>query len=125
MPRVRHTLALLLALLPLLSGGCSLFKAQSRGEMVRVQVENNLVVPTPITVYVVSAAGDRTLLGTVTAGSHSTLTFRSPVITGNYRFEVRVASQTRGDFLFSPYIALSGGEVVTWDVRANVVLLAR
>jgi hypothetical protein len=123
MSRIRHALVLLVAL-PLLAGGCSVFKASSRGESVLVQVENNLVVPTPISVYVLSAAGDRRLLGTVNAGAHTTLRFRSPVITGNYRFEARVASQRLGDTLQSPLVALSGGETVTWDVRSNVVLLA-
>jgi hypothetical protein len=121
----RAGFAVLLALtIPLLQG-CSLLGKSTRGEVVNVEVNNNLQIPTPITIYTWSDVGSRQLVGSVSPGSHATLHFRAPHITGNYRLVARVSSQTQGDYLVSNAVALTGGETITWDVRSNVVLVAR
>lgn len=121
----RAGFALLMALaIPLLQG-CSLLGKSTRGEVVNVEVNNNLQLRTAITVYALSDVGSRQLLGNVSPGSQATLRFHAAQITGNYRLVARVASQTQGDYLVSNPVALLGGETITWDVRTNVVLVAR
>jgi len=117
--------ALLAALaIPLLQG-CSALGKSTRGEVVNVEVNNNLQIATPITVYAWSDVGSRQLLGNVLPGSRTTLRFHAAHITGNYRLVANVASQTQGDYQVSNPVALVGGETITWDVRSNVVLVAR
>jgi hypothetical protein len=115
------TLSLATAPLP----GCAVMRHSSQAESVDVEIDNNLLVPTPLTIYVYSSAGARQLLGSVNANRQTTLRFRNGAITGSYRFVAREATQTRGDYLTSPSIELRGGELVTWNLRSNVVLLAR
>ena len=110
--------------IPLLQG-CSALGKSTRGEVVNVEVNNNLQIATPITVYAWSDVGSRQLLGNVLPGSRATLRFRAAHITGNYRLVANVASQTQGDYQVSNPVALVGGETITWDVRSNVVLVAR
>ena len=135
MRRARFALPLLLALAATLPG-CSLFSAGSRAEVVDVVVDNNLQIPTPVTIYVINDVGrtqvrdiaeigSRQLVGNVSPGRRSTLSFRSATITGNYRLVAHVASQTRGNFLVSNVVALTGGETVTWELRNNVIVVAR
>jgi hypothetical protein len=125
MRRARSVTLLLFALaLPLLHG-CSLFRNSSRGEMVEVEVNNDLPVRTPLTIYILSDVGNRQLIGSVAPGSTSRLRFRATTITGNYRFVARVSSQTQGDYLVSNSVALTGGETVSWEIRNNVLLVAR
>jgi hypothetical protein len=118
------TVALLALALPLLPA-CSAFRHSTRGEMVDVEVNNNLAVPTPLTIYIVSDVGNRQLLGSVNAQSTGRLSYRAAQITGNYRLVARVASQTQGDYLVSTAVALTGGETLTWETRNNVLLVAR
>jgi len=125
MRRARSLTVVLFALVLPLLHGCSAMRHSSRGETVEVEVNNNLPIRTPITVYAVSDLGNRQLIGNVSPGSTSRLRFRAAQITGNYRLVARVASQTQGDYLVSNPVALTGGETVTWEVRNNVVLVAR
>ena len=121
----RAGFALLVALAIPLPQGCAALGKSTRGETVNVEVNNNLQIPTAITVYAWSDVGSRQLLGNVSPGSQGTLRFHAAHITGSYRLVARVASQTQGDYLVSNSVALVGGETITWDVRANVVLVAR
>ncbi|HEV7586961.1 MAG TPA: hypothetical protein VGO40_02430 [Longimicrobium sp.] len=125
MRRARSLALLLLALAVPLLHGCSLFRNSTRGETVEVEVNNDLPLRTPLTIYVLSDVGNRQLLGSVAPGSTSRLRFRAAAITGNYRFVARVASQTQGDYLVSNPVALTGGETVSWEIRNNVLLVAR
>jgi|tagenome__1003787_1003787.scaffolds.fasta_scaffold20920944_2 hypothetical protein len=136
MRRARSISLVLLALaLPLLPG-CSLFRQSTRSEIVDVVVDNNLPIPTPLTVYVItdvgvrqvrslSDIGARHLVGNVSPGRRTSLHFRSATISGNYRLVAQMASQTQGEYLVSNAVALTGGETVMWDIRNNVILLAR
>ena len=121
---MRRALLLLALALPLLSG-CSLFRHATKGEVVDVEVNNDLSVPTHITVYVVTDVGSRQMIGTVSPGRTARLSYRAGVITGNYRLAATVASQTQGDYLVSNAVALTGGETITWEIRNNVLLVAR
>jgi len=121
---MRRALLLLALVLPLLHG-CSLFRQNTRGEVVNVEVENDLAIPTPITIYVVSDVGSRQMIGTVSPGRTVRLSYRAAQVTGSYRLVATVASQTQGDYLVSNAVALTGGETVTWTIRNNVLLVAR
>lgn len=118
------TVALFAVALPLLQG-CSSMGRSSRGEWVDFEVNNNLPLRTAITIYTLSDLGNRQLIGNVNPGSTARLRFRAPVITGNYRLVARESSQTQGDYLVSNAVALTGGETVTWEIRNNVILVAR
>jgi hypothetical protein len=122
---MRRARSITLVLLALALPGCSLFRQSSRAETVDVEVNNNLNVPTPLTIYVVSDVGNRQLIGSVNPGRTTRLTYRAAVVTGNYRLVARVASQTQGDYLVSNAVALTGGETVMWEIRNNVILIAR
>ena len=125
MRRARSLTLVLFALaLPLLPG-CSAIRHSSRGEFVDVEVNNNLPLRTALTIYSVSDVGNRQLLGSVNPGSVSRLRFRAAQITGNYRFVARESSQTQGDYLVSNPVSLTGGETVMWEIRNNVILIAR
>ena len=124
MRRARFALAALLALAAPLPG-CTLFRSAGNAEIVDVVVDNNLQLPTPLTIYVVSDVGARQLVGNVLAGRRTSLHFRAPTITGSYRLVATTATQTQGDYLVSQPVSLTGGERVTWEIRNNTVLVAR
>ena len=121
MRRAFLSLALVLLALPAL-GGCSLMRRGSVGEVVTLEVNNNLAVPQPITVYAYSDVGARQLVGSVSPDRQAVLRFRSAHITGNYRF---VAMVRRNAQLVSTPVNLNGGETVTWELRNNTLLVAR
>jgi len=125
MRRARSIALVLLALALPLIPGCSAFRHSTRGEIVDVEVNNDLAVPTPLTIYIVSDVGNRQMIGTVSPNRTTRLTYRAGVVTGNYRLVARVASQTQGDYLASNSVALTGGETVMWQLRNNVILIAR
>lgn len=122
MRRVRSLAAVLLTLaMPVLSA-CSMMGKASRGEEVTVVVENNLRLPSPVTVWVYSDVGDRRLLGPVNPGRTTPLRFRAGNITGSYRL---VAIINRTNSIASQPVSLNGGETVNWQLLNNVALVAR
>ncbi len=133
MPQLRKILALALVLTgaPLFgacaanasgNGGATVDADGSRSvEEVSITVENDLMTRVPVTVFVVGPS-TRTPLGTVAAGSTSGLTFRAGAITGSYRL---LAQSPGGAELLSQTITLTGGESLTWNLRANTILVNR
>lgn len=121
MRRVTPWLVLLVSALPLLDG-CRTLGRGSRAETVLVEVENDLPIPTAFTVYAFSETGSRRLLGSLSPGRPGTLRFTAGDIAGRYRF---TAVRQLGSAITSPYIALGGGETVSWDLRANTIIIAR
>jgi hypothetical protein len=122
MRRVRFlSIALLVLALPLL-GACSLLGRGSPGETVTLEINNNLAVPAALSVYAYSDVGSRQLIGSVSPDRQAVLRFHAAHITGNYRF---VAVVRRGSQLVSNPVSLNGGETVTWELRNNVLLVAR
>jgi hypothetical protein len=124
MPR-RPTLRLaaLLLLLPLLSG-CALLRGSGKFEEATVVVENNLITSSSVTVYLFTALGARTLLGSVPPGSTRSLRYRAPEISGRYRLVARIDREA-GTETNSPGFALSSGETLWWDLRRNTVVFQR
>jgi hypothetical protein len=88
-------------------------------EMVIVSVNNNLTIPTPLTIFMISEAERRVLLGTVGAARSQTFRFRNPNILGRYR--LRAERSGRNDAVQSQLLTLQGGEQLDWDLRSNVV----
>ncbi|HEX2202366.1 MAG TPA: hypothetical protein VHG91_03670 [Longimicrobium sp.] len=109
-------------LLVLLMAACAGGRRGTGGETATVVVENNLVVPTSLSVFIVAETGTRTLIGTVPPGNAATLTFRSPAILGSYRLLARTAA---GNDIVSNSFALSGGERIDWNLRSNVAVASR
>ena len=122
--------ALILAAAPLFGGcaanananaGASVGGSSRNTEEVSITVENDLTTPLPVTVFVVGP-GARSPLGTVGASSTRGLTYRSGAITGSYRL---VAQTSGGAEVISQPITLTGGESLTWNLRANTILVNR
>ncbi|HSU17195.1 hypothetical protein [Longimicrobium sp.] len=103
-------------------GACSLFGRGVPGETVTLEINNNLALPAPVTVYAYSDVGSRQLVGSLVPDKQAVLRFHSAHITGSYRF---VAVVRRGAQLVSNSVSLTGGETVTWELRNNVLLVAR
>ena len=112
-------LALLALALPAL-GGCSLFGKSSTGETVTLEINNNLAVPMPVSIYVYSDVGARQLIGAIPPDREAVLRFHAAHITGSYRF---VAQVQRNAQLVSTPISLNGGETVSWELRNNIIRL--
>jgi hypothetical protein len=120
MRRARFLFSALLALaLPAL-GGCSLLGHSSPGETVTLEINNNLAVPMPVSIYAYSDVGSRQLIGAIEPDREAVLRFHAPHITGSYRF---VAQVQRNAQLVSTYITLNGGETVSWELRNNILRL--
>jgi hypothetical protein len=118
MRRVRPLLLLLVALAPLLDG-CRSARRGSRAELVLVEIENNVPLPTGFTVYAFSDTGARRLIGSLSPGRGATLRLTANDISGRYRF---TAVRQLGSAITSPEVALQGGESVVWDLRANTLV---
>jgi FtsP/CotA-like multicopper oxidase with cupredoxin domain len=103
-------------------GACSLLGRSTPGETVTLEVDNNLSVPTGVTVYAYSDVGSRQLIGNVLPGRQTVLHFHAGHITGSYRF---VAVAAREAQLVSNPISLNGGETVSWELRNNTLLVAQ
>jgi hypothetical protein len=119
MRRARFLTALLAAAV---LGACSLFGRATPGETVTLEVNNNLALPEPVTVYAWSDVGARQMVGSLVPDKTTVLHFHSGHITGSYRF---VAVVDRGRQIVSSSVALTGGETLTWELRNNALLVAR
>lgn len=121
MRRARTLLLMLLAAaLPL--QGCRTAGRGARAEVVLIEVENNVPLPTSFTVYAFSETGSRKLLGSLVPARPGTLRLTGADIAGTYRF---TAVRQLGSAITSPPITLHGGETVSWDLRANTIVQAR
>ena len=114
-------LGLLAGALPL-AQGCRTLGSGARGETVLIEVDNDVPLPTAFTVYAFSETGSRRLVGSLSPGRPGTLRLTGGELSGRYRF---TAVRQLGSAITSPPIALQGGETVTWDLRDNVILIAR
>lgn len=81
-----------------------------------VEVRNNLIPPTSLSVYVIPEIGARQLVGLVQPGATRTLRY-SPTSRGQVRFR---AETTEGREIVSNPLTFSAGATVTWDVNANL-----
>lgn len=92
------------------------------GEAVLVQVNNNLIPPTVVSVYIVSeGGGGRRLLGTVTPGSETTLRYTGVTAGGNYRLVARAMAGR--DIPSTPFSLIRGG-TVNWDLQSGIATVS-
>ena len=90
------------------------------GEGVAVEVENNLIPSTSLTVWMVSRTGTRNMLGTVSPGETDVLT-TTGLFDGDYRL---MAETTAGEELWSnSFYVGDTSDTVTWDMNANIVTM--
>lgn len=82
-----------------------------------LRVQNNLVPATPLNVYAVTDAGERTHLGLVSPGATASLRFDTQV-GDRLRF---VAEPATGAPIMTTPLGVSPGRTLRWDVNANVV----
>jgi hypothetical protein len=110
-------LAWMLALAPVLAACAS--GAPGTGERVTVQVDNDLIPPTVVTVYAVQtpATGARRLVGTVEPSTNRTLSFDAGFAAGQYVF---VARTTAGREIVSNPVSLSPDLTVVWTLTSNI-----
>ncbi len=114
---------LLFALLPVLflwTAACasSGTMEQNGAPEVTVQVNNNLTVPTALTVTLLQAHGTNNLLGTVEPGRDESFPVRQAIAAGSYQLSART---TEGNVLQSEPFTLTGDAMVTWNVNQNTV----
>jgi archaellum component FlaG (FlaF/FlaG flagellin family) len=111
-------------LVVVLVSGCALFRPGTPGQelpadpdAITVVVRNNLTPPTTLTVYMVTDAGTSTRLGQVTGVTTERFTARVPPV-GRARLYARTSD---GGERNSNAVSLRPGQVLEWDVFANVI----
>lgn len=92
--------------------------AATAEDAVQVRVQNNLVQPSTVTVFVQDGTGSQELLGTVEDGETATFEFRAfmEAGAGGYRL---VAERAGGQDIVSRQIQVQGPATVTWDLSLN------
>lgn len=85
-----------------------------------VQVQNNLIPPTSLTIYVVPDIGSRRLIGTVQPGATRVLRWDPTTASGQFQF---AAQTTAGREIVSNPVSLSRGATVRWDLTANLAVV--
>ncbi len=119
MLRARSLSTLLAALVLLVAGCASTGGARGdAGSSVFVTVQNNSVPPQALTVHIVSDAGMRAILGSVSPGAVTRLDYRGSRPGTRYRLMARTTSGTE---LFSQPFSLVEGESILWDISANAI----
>lgn len=123
MTQIRSLLFLLLA--PAVISGCATGgEAAPMAEAaagVTVEVENTVVPPTSLVVYMVPSTGTRQMLGTVDPNSSQTFRFSAAATPERYRL---VGETTAGTDLVSREFTVTGDITgLTWDVELNTVNL--
>lgn len=87
------------------------------GGSVALEVENNLIPPTSLSVYLLPDAGSRQLIGVVQPGATRVLRFDPIGASGQYRFR---AETTEGREIISNPLTISSGTTISWNVNANL-----
>lgn len=108
----------MLLVLPLLIAACASTRENAPGSEVSVQVENDLIPPTTLTIYAIPESGARQSLGVVRPSQSQTLTFR-PSFEGQYQF---VAETTGGRQIVSNTISLGQGDAAVWNINSNIIV---
>jgi predicted small secreted protein len=84
-----------------------------------VEVRNDLVPSSALTIYVVPEMGGRRLLGNVSPSQTKTLSFRE-VSVGQYRLMART---TGGREIVSNPIVLGGARTLRWNLSSNILTI--
>lgn len=108
---------LLTVALPLLAAGCVTERgAGGTGHVIAIEVENDLVPRSPVTVRLLSNDRPVRVLGTVSAGNTREFRYREDLLTGVYRL---VAEVNQGQALPSRTFTLYPRAHVFWSINNN------
>ncbi len=83
-----------------------------------IQVNNDLIPSTVVTVWIIPDVGSRQMLGTVSPGDSETLRFDAGATTREYRLRART---TAGAEIVSTPFSLAAGQAVEWNLNSNMV----
>ena len=108
-------------LIILLGGGCATAGKTSSGGRVAVHVNNNLALPTPLTVYVAAQNGGRRLIGNVSARSRATLRFDPVGSSSSYRLVGKTLSGA--EVVSTPFFLGSTDGAVRWDLQSGIAVV--
>ena len=100
------------------SGGADTGMPSAGENAVAVQVTNDVVPPTTVTVWVVPETGSRRRLGTISPNGQQTFNFDPGITSMEYRL-VAEASDSE-DRSSNPFV-LEGAQTVQWSVSSVVV----
>jgi hypothetical protein len=116
---LRRAGACLVLSFAVLLGACASGGGMSGGGQgsVALEVENNLIPPTSLSVYALPEIGSRQLVGIVQPGRTRVLRFDPVGASGQYRF---MAETTEGREIVSNPLTISSGATVSWDVNSNL-----
>ncbi len=126
---LRNTRRTLLAILPivLLWAGCATSGTMNEGAEnneqagagLTVAVNNDLTVPSSVTVWLVQENGSAQLLGTASPNDKATFPVRQSIIPGIYILRAR----TTGGQVYesNPFNLTSGMDTVSWDLQLNTL----
>lgn len=93
--------------------------AAKGGPAVAVTVHNNLIPPTPVSVYMVSQTGQERYLGMIVSGSARTLRYEGLPPVGEYRLLAR--SETSSRRVVSNILLMDGVTALEWTLENNFV----
>lgn len=84
-----------------------------------VEVQNDLVPSSALTIYVVPETGSRRLLGSVSPSETKTLSFQELSV-GQYRLMART---TGGREIVSNPIVLADARTIRWSLSSNILMV--
>jgi hypothetical protein len=117
MTRTIRRAASALALIALtVMGGCA-SGGEGGGEPVLVEVQNDLVPPSALTIYLLPEVGARRLLGNVSPSETATLQFSESTV-GQVRL---VARTTAGTEIVSNPVTFGSASTLEWDLSSNIL----
>jgi hypothetical protein len=114
--------AVVLATAVLGAGACASLPGRTEGPTVpvAVEVENNLAIPTDLTVYAVTRSGARTLLGGVPPAATKSFTFKPVSFSEPYRLlATRPLHRTIASQVFTVGSDMTGR--IIWTLSPNIV----
>lgn len=115
--RGRTFVAALVLALPLV-GGCATGGTGEAGDtMAAVEVRNDLIPPTALTIYLMPESGVRRLIGDIGPSQTKVLPLRDPM-PGQHRLMART---TGGHEIFSNRITVAVSDTLHWDMSSNIV----
>ena len=89
---------------------------------VSVQIDNDLVPPASVTVYIVPETGSRRRLGPINPGGQGTFSFNPGIRTSDFRLLANVNGQR--DVASNPF-SLTGASAIRWSLSDRIVRVSR
>jgi hypothetical protein len=104
-------------LLSTTAGGCATSGAGVGMDDIGVEVRNDLIPSSALTIYLVPETGSRRLLGNVSPAQTKTLSFQELSV-GQYRLMART---TGGNEIVSNPIVLVDAKTLRWSLSSNIL----